>query len=58
VCLGRKIRTCFAVCCPLPQLQKGEDTEGTLDWKRKVSKPFVPILSWIARELSAFLSPS
>ncbi len=57
-CLGQKIKTCFAVCCLLPQLQRGEDTEVTLAWKNKASRPFVPVLSWIASELSTFLSPS
>ncbi len=55
---GQKIRTCLAVCHPRPQLQRGERTEGTLDWKRKASRPLIPVLSWMASELSVFLSPS
>jgi hypothetical protein len=35
----------------------GEDIEGTLAWKRIASRLFIPVLSWIASELSAFLSP-
>ncbi len=56
-CLGQKMRTCLAICRPLPQLQGGEGIEGTLAWKRKASRPFVPVLSWMASELSTFLSP-
>jgi hypothetical protein len=33
------------------------DTEGTLAWKRKASRPFVPGLSWTASELSVIHKP-
>ncbi len=55
---GQKIRTCFAVCRPQPQLQRVDSTEGTLAWTRKASMPLIPVLSWMASKLSAFLSPS
>ncbi len=48
------MRTCFAVCHPLLQLQREKVTEETLAWKRKTFRPFVSILSWIASELSDF----
>jgi hypothetical protein len=38
-------------------LQKGQDIEGTLAWKKKASTPFVPILSLIASQLSASQNP-
>ncbi len=55
--LRAKDEDMFCSCHPLPQLQRGKSTERTLAWKRKASRPFVPVLSWIASELSAFLRP-
>ncbi len=52
------MKTCLAIGHPLPLLQRGEVTEGTLAWKRKASRPLTQVLSWIAGKLSAFLSPS
>ncbi len=61
-CWGQKIRTCFAVSCPLLQLQRGEDTEGTLAWERKnhpghlfpfwAGKPASSLPSWAPHEAS------
>ncbi len=55
---GQKIRKCLAVCRPRPQLQRGDRTEGSLAGKRKESRQLIPVLSWMASKLSAFLSPS
>jgi hypothetical protein len=33
---------------------EGEDTEGTLAWKRKALRPFIPVYSWMASKLYAF----
>ena len=48
---------CRGVSCPASQGQDAETIPGTLRSYKNLDSPIFPVLAWVSKALSAFLSP-